>query len=233
VADPLFGVSSIARRSDTKFPRQRVSPSTRMNDRYRDMLKRLFLPLLLVLAFAPAAQAAGGRYVFDGGTRAERGQVTSALNASSFDWSLVPGQTVIHIGKGSSPHAVAGQIWLDGGLLDSGRFSWGVVQHEYAHQVDFALLNDAMRAQLESPLQAGSWWGSISQHAQLGCERFADELAWAYWQSPDNVMKPDSATAEGGQMSPAAFRATLTSVLGREPVRRIASIQGTTPPRKG
>ena len=30
-----------------------------------------------------------------------------------------------------------GQIWLDASLLDSGRFSWGVVQHEYAHQVDF------------------------------------------------------------------------------------------------
>jgi hypothetical protein len=197
------------------------------------MLKRLVLPLLLVFVFAPAAQAAGGRYVFDGGTRAERVQVTAALNASSFDWSLVPGQTVIHIGKRISPHAVAGQIWLDGGLLDSGRFSWGVVQHEYAHQVDFALLTDPMRAQLESPLQAGSWWGSINQHAELGCERFADELAWAYWQSPDNVMKPDSATDEGGQMSPAAFRAALASVLRLEPVRQIASIQGTRPPRKG
>jgi hypothetical protein len=38
---------------------------------------------------------------------------------------------------------------------------------------------------------------------------------------------------EGGQMLPAAFRAALASVLGLEPVRRIASIQGTRPPRKG
>jgi hypothetical protein len=192
------------------------------------MLKRFVLPLLLAFALAPAAHAAGGRYVFDGGTRAQRGQVTSALNASSFDWSLVPGQVVIHIGKGISAHAVAGQIWLDGSLLDAGRFSWGVVQHEYAHQVDFGLLTDPMRTELDGQLQATSWWGSIDQHAQLGCERFADELAWAYWQSPDNVMKPASAADEGGQMSPAAFRAALASVLGLERVRRIARIKGTS-----
>jgi hypothetical protein len=197
------------------------------------MMKRFVLPLLLAFALAPAAHAAGGRYVFDGGTRAQRGQVTSALNASSFDWSLVPGQVVIHIGKGISSHAVAGQIWLDGNLLDAGRFSWGVVQHEYAHQVDFGLLTDPMRAQLDGQLQATAWWGSIDQHAQLGCERFADELAWAYWQSPDNVMKPSSATGEGGQIAPAAFRAVLATALGVEPVRRIASVQGTRPPQKG
>jgi len=197
------------------------------------MVKRLLLPLILAFALVPAAHAAGGRYVFAGGTHAQRSQVTAALNASSFDWSLVPGQIVIHIGKGISSHAVAGQIWLDGGLLDTGRFSWGVVQHEYAHQVDFGLLTDPMHARLEPLLQSTAWWGSLDQHAQLGCERFADELAWAYWQSPDNVMKPSSATDEGGQMSPSAFRAALASVLGVEPVRRLASIQGTSPPRKG
>src|ERR1700730_3732058 len=184
------------------------------------MLKRLVLPLVLAFALAPAAHAAGGKYAFDGGTQAQRGQFKAALAASSFNWSLVPGQIVIHIGKQISSHAVAGQIWLDGGLLDTGRFSWGVVQHEYAHQVAFGLLTDPVRAQLQSPLQADSWWGSLDQHAQLGCERFADTLAWAYWQSPDNVMKPDSPTAEGGQMAPAGFPAALASVLGVQPLRR-------------
>jgi hypothetical protein len=186
------------------------------------MVKRLVLPLVLAFALAPAAHAAGGRYVFDGGTQAQRGQVAAALRASSFDWNLVPGRIVIHIGHGISSHAVAGQIWLDGGLLGTGRFSWGVVQHEYAHQVDFGLLSDPMRAQLQPLLQDSAWWGSIDQHAQLGCERFADLLAWAYWQSPDNVMKPSSATDEGGQTSPSAFREALTAL-----------IQSTAPPRKG
>jgi hypothetical protein len=194
------------------------------------MLKRLALPLLLAFVLAPAAQAAGGRYVFAGGTHAQRGQVKAALNASSFDWSVVPGQIVIHIGKGISSHAAAGQIWLDGALLDAGRFSWGVVQHEYAHQVDFGLLTDPMRLQLDPLLQGSSWWGSVDQHAALGCERFADALTWAYWPSPDNVMKPSSV---GAPLSPRAFRAALASVLGGEPIRRIASIQHTKAPQKG
>jgi hypothetical protein len=197
------------------------------------MLRRLVTAVVLVCAFAPAAHAAGGRYAFDGGTKAERGQVTAALNASSFDWNLVPGRILIHIGDGVSPHAVAGQIFLDADLLDSGRFSWGVVQHEYAHQVDFGLLTDAMRARLQPLLQASAWWGTLAQHSQLGCERFADELAWAYWQSPDNVMQPSGADDEGGQLAPASFRAALTAALGVEPVRTLSSHRGTAAPRKG
>jgi hypothetical protein len=200
-----------------------------------DMVKRLalLLPLALLLAFAPRAQAAGGHYTFDGGTRAQQGQVVAALNASSFNWSIVPGPIVIHIGRGESPHAVAGQIWLDGALLDGGRFSWGVVQHEYAHQVDFALLTDPMRAQLHTVLQGSSWWGAVDAHAQLDCERFADAVAWAYWQSPDNVMKPDSASDEGGRVAPAAFRATFERLLGLNAVRTTAGVTGKRPPRKG
>ena len=197
------------------------------------MFKRFLLPLLFALVLVPTAQAAGGRYVFDGGTRAEHGQVTAALNASSFNWSLIPGQVVVHIASGVSPHATAGQVWLDAGLLDSGRFSWGVVQHEYAHQVDFGLLTDGMRAVLQPELQAPMWWGTVSEHTQLGAERFADQLAWAYWQSPDNVMKPMSSTDEGGQMTPAAFRAALASVLGVQPVRVLAAAVVKKAPRKG
>ena len=99
------------------------------------MFKRLLLPLVLALVVAPGALASGGNYTFDGGTRAQQSQVRAALDASSFNWSLVPGTVEIHIGRGEGPHAVAGQIWLDASLLDSGRFSWGVIQHEYAHQI--------------------------------------------------------------------------------------------------
>ncbi len=197
------------------------------------MLKRLLLPLVLALAFAPGAQAAGGHYGFDGGTHAQQAQVTAALNASSFNWSIVPGPVVIHIGAKSSPHAVAGEIWLDAHLLTAGRFSWGVVQHEYAHQVDFAVLTDPMRAELSGLLQGTSWWGSISDHAQLDCERFADSLAWAYWQSPDNVMKPDGPAVEGSQVAPAAFRATLDKLLNLEHPRALAARSSNGHPRKG
>jgi hypothetical protein len=197
------------------------------------MIKRILLPLILALAFAPGAQAAGGHYLFDGGTRAQQTQVTAALNASSFNWNVVPGTVVIHIAGGTNPHAVAGQIWLDPVLLKSGRFAWGVVQHEYAHQVDFAVLTDTMRAELHTQLQGASWWGSISNHAQLDCEQFADSLAWAYWQSPDNVMKPDSVTDEGGRVVPAAFRATLDRLLNLNTVRTTAALKTKGHPHNG
>ncbi len=184
------------------------------------MGKRLLVLAALALVFVPNAAARGGSYGFDGGTRAEQAQVTAALDASSFDWGVVPGTVTIHIARSSSPHAVAGQIWLDADLLDAGRFSWGVVQHEYAHQVDFLVLTDAMRARLHAVLHGSSWWGG--PHAALDCERFADALAWAYWQSADNVMRPESATDEGGQVDPASFQ-TLVAELLPSPVRTTAS----------
>lgn len=166
----------------------------------------------LALALAPAAHAGGGHYSFDGGTRAQQAQVTSALEASSFDWGIVPGRVVVHIAPNVISSAQPDEIWLDARLLDSGRFSWGVVQHEYAHQVDFAVLDDARRAQLQAVV-GGSAWCAGAPHAQLGCERFADLVAWAYWQSPDNVMRPSGAADEGGGVAPAAFRASLARIL--------------------
>jgi len=35
--------------------------------------------------------------MFDGGTKLQRGTVIAALEASSFDWSVVPGPIAIHI----------------------------------------------------------------------------------------------------------------------------------------
>jgi hypothetical protein len=184
------------------------------------MFKRLLMHLALAaatLAIAPAAFASGGNYGFDGGTKAQQTQVTSALDASAFPWGIVPGPVVIHIGRGIASSASPKQIWLDADLLDAGTFSWGVVQHEYAHQVDFALLTPDARAQLHTLLGGTAWCGGEG-HANLDCERFADLVAWSYWSSPDNVMKPSSATDEGGQVTPAVFRAALAAILPGLPV---------------
>jgi hypothetical protein len=175
-------------------------------------LRRLLLVTVAVLAVAPGAYAHGGNYVFDGGTRAEQAQVKAALDASAFDFSVVPGRVTIHVGGGLSSSAAPGQIWLDAHLLDAGRLSWGVVQHEYGHQVDFSLLSDADRAQLQQ-LLGGTAWCSGAAHAELACERFADLISWAYWASADNVLKPAGSTDEGGQVSPAAFRVALAALL--------------------
>jgi len=179
------------------------------------MFKRLLIQLCVaatMLAIAPAAFASGGNYVFDGGSQPQQAQVTAALNASSFPWSIVPGPVVIHIQRGVASSAAPNQIWLDANLLDAGRFAWGVVQHEYAHQVDFALLDSGTRAQLHTIL-GGTAWSGPEGHSALDCERFADLVSWAYWGSADNVMKPLSAQDEGGQVTPTAFRAALAAIL--------------------
>jgi hypothetical protein len=179
------------------------------------MFKRLLIQLCVaatMLAIAPAAFASGGNYMFDGGSQPQQAQVTAALNASSFPWSIVPGPVVIHIQRGAASSAAPNQIWLDANLLDAGRFAWGVVQHEYAHQVDFALLTPATRAQLHSAL-GGTAWSGPEGHSSLDCERFADLVSWAYWGSADNVMKPLSAQDEGGQVTPTVFRAALAAIL--------------------
>ena len=51
---------------------------------------------------------------------------------------------------------------------------------------------------------------------QYGCERFASTLAWAYWQDPENCIRPSETDGISGGMAPAAFRALLTSTLGVE-----------------
>jgi hypothetical protein len=178
-----------------------------------------------VMVSAPAAFARGGCYSFEGGCGAQRAPVEKDLSASSFEWSLVASQVTIHIGRNMDSHATPGDVWLDARLLDSGRFSWGVVQHEFAHQVDFLLLTEENRVQLQRLLGAKAWCWDTSgfEHADYGCERFASTLAWAYWQSDDNCMKPASKNDESGGMAPAAFRATVASMLNVPSLRRRSS----------
>ena len=168
---------------------------------------------------APARQRLDPSYRFDGGTPRERAQVRSALRASSFDWRVVPVMVTVHIIRDlGTSEAAPGEIWLDAGLLDSGIFAWGVVQHEFAHQVDFLCLDDAARALLLGELGGTGWWasgGGIARHSDAAAERFASTLAWAYWPSRLNVMGPADAGVESGSVSPARFRALIESVLGR------------------
>lgn len=174
---------------------------------------------LACLAVAPAAAASGGRYTLEGGTPAERGQVRAALRASSFDWDVVPGTVAIHVRRGIVSHASPGEIWLDASLLDAGSFAWAVVQHEYAHQVDYLLLTDADRARLEA-LLGGSGWCTGAEglaHDDNACERFATSIAWAYWPAPANAFAP-APGADDSWLQPGPLRLMLAGMLGvRDP----------------
>jgi hypothetical protein len=170
----------------------------------------------ILLAAAGPAYAGGGSYAFDGGTRAERGEVRAALDASAFDWSLVPAQIAIHVVRGIPvSYSTPGQIWLDADLLDSGRFSWGTVQMEYAQQVHFFLLTDQMRQRLTAAFGATDWCYETPtpDRGDNACERFAATLAWAYWPSPDNSVRPRGPDDWSAAMTPAAFRTLVASLV--------------------
>jgi hypothetical protein len=158
---------------------------------------QLVVPASLIVAamLVPSVgRATGGRYAFAGGTPRQQAEVARALAASSFDWDVVPARVTIHIRRGVLSHATPGEIWLDADLLDAGSLAWGVVQHEHAHQVDFFLLTPPARAQLLGRLRATDWCAQTDvRRDQLGCERFASALAWAFWPSADNCMRPEGA----------------------------------------
>jgi hypothetical protein len=157
--------------------------------------------------------------------------VHSALEASSFSWGLIPQTINIHIGAYGDSYSTYGNVFLDASLLDSGRFAWGVVQHELGHQVDFFLLDDAKRAQLQQLLGGLDWCYTLPGllHADHGCERFASELAWAYWPSADNAMSPAGSTSEAGSIPAAQFRAVLTQLIGAPPVARPVTTKAFAP----
>jgi len=170
--------------------------------------------LALAVPRPPArAEAIRPGYSFDGGTARERATVRAALAASGFDWRAVPAEVTIHVIPGGGCSAVPGQIWLGSEMLAHGRDAWGVVQHEYGHEVDYFLLGSRVRARLESLLGGKTWWpDGRFRHSEYGAERFASTLSYAYWPSPHNVLLRD-ARAEARAMSPARFRRALGRIL--------------------
>ena len=182
------------------------------------MLRRLLILAVTLAALAlPGSALAGGcDYGFEGAGPAERSTVRAALNASAFDWSIVPQHVTIHVGPYGVSHSTPGDIWLDRGLLGAGRFSWATVMDEYAHQIDFQVLDAPRRALLQEKLGTSAWCYETADlsHGANGCERFASMVAWAYWPSKDNAYRPASPTDESASMRPAEFRSLLSSLVG-------------------
>jgi hypothetical protein len=187
-------------------------------------MRRLLVTLLALGAFALPGQAlaGGGSYLFDGGSPAQQAQVRAALEASSFDWGLVPGTVAIHLRPGSASRATPGHVWIDSNVLTAGRFAWAVVQDEYAHQLDFLRFDDAIRGRLLRELGGRDWcYGQLGlAHSDYGCERFSSMVVWAYWQSPDNAYRPRSGSDESAAMGPAAFRKLMAELLGVRMLQR-------------
>ena len=182
----------------------------------RRLLILFTLGITLALFCVEPALALRGNYTVVGGTARNAAEVKKALNASKFDWSLVQEPITIHVIPGREAFSTPGDIWLSPELLATGTFSWGIVQHEYAHQVEFFLLNDAERGSLTQKLHADTWCHEVSglRHDRYGCERFASTLAWAYWPDARNALRPSSAKDESAAMKPAPFRTLVSQLVG-------------------
>jgi hypothetical protein len=177
--------------------------------------RHLVLVFALAALFAPAeAKAFGGSYVFSGGSEAARAQVRASLEASAFDWSLVPATVTVRIADCGCAGSRPGLIVLDEELLAAApyglAYTTAIVQHEYAHQVWYFGLADGARAFLRERLGGADLCYEVAglPHDAHACERFADTLTWAYWPHPDNPTRSDRA------MGARRFRALMAQLLG-------------------
>ena len=78
------------------------------------------------------------------------------------------------------------------------------------------MLDQSLRAQLTTELGARQWCyesPSLPRGAN-GCERFSAMLAWAYWPSAQNSMRPTGPGDWSASMSAADFRALLAQLIG-------------------
>lgn len=187
-------------------------------------LAPLLVALATVLAWSGSAVASTASYTVSGGTPAEQQQVRLALEASAFPWSTVRATISVTIARGISTSSIPGAVWLDSDLLDAGVFSWAFVQDEFAHQIDYLLLDDAERLALNRALK-GRVWCHLDRpglpHSSYGCERFSSTFVWSYWQSRENAYRPRSRRDESAAMAPAAFRALLEPMLDLGPRRSV------------
>ena len=157
--------------------------------------------------------ARAGDYVFEGGSEAARQQARAALEASEFDWSRVPGTVTISITRCGCAGATPGSIMLDEDTLVASpfgaRYAWGIVQHEYPHQVAFLLLDDRDIQDARTALGGEDWCYETPglAHDDHACERFAATLAWTCWPSADNSQRSEAV------ISAKAFRTLMSRLL--------------------
>jgi hypothetical protein len=185
-------------------------------------MKRSFraglIALFASLALAGTAQAADGNYVLEGGSPEAQETVRAAVEASRFDFDSIPTQITIRISSCGCAGARPGLIVLDGAVVTDtslgDRYSWGVIQNEFAHQVDFSLFDDADRAAMRGLVGGKDWCYERAGllHDQHGCERFSDVFTWAFWPTKQNIFRAH-AKALAPQMTAKELRGFINGLL--------------------
>jgi hypothetical protein len=182
------------------------------------VLRSAFIAVLASLALAGTAQAAGGNYVIEGGSPEAQATVRAALDASWFDFSRVSNEITIKILRCGCAGAKPGLIVLDEDVVTntslSEKYAWGLIQHEFAHQVDFFLFQQADRTAIRSVLGGKDWCYELRglAHDDHGCERFAEVFAWAFWPTRHNIQRLDARDL-APRMKARRFRALVNRLL--------------------
>jgi hypothetical protein len=176
--------------------------------------------LVLLAALVVLALPAGASDLaleFSGGSEAAHAEVIAALDASAFDWSLIGQPVTVQILDCGCAGARPGVIVLDETLLATspyGRaYTWGIVQHELAHQVWWYALDDERRSELQAVLGGADFCYEQPglAHDEHACELFASTLGWAYWPAAGNPMQVEKV------MVGRRFRRLLSRLLGLSP----------------
>ena len=174
----------------------------------------VLLAAFVALAVPARADAADVALDFSGGSEEARAEVVSALEGSAFDWSLIGRPVTVQILDCGCAGSRPGVVVLDETLLASspyGRaYTWGIVQHEFAHQVWWYALDDARRSELRTLLGGADlcYEQPGLPHDAHACELFASTLAWAYWAAAGNPMQAEKV------MGARQFRRLLGRMLG-------------------
>jgi hypothetical protein len=172
------------------------------------------------------ANAADTSVGLSGGSEIARAHVAAALQASTFDWSLVGEPITAEVRDCGCAGARPGVVVLDETVLESlpyGRaYTWGIVQHEFAHQVWWFALDDEQRSELREVLGGSDlcYEQPGLPHDAHACERFASTLAWAYWPVAGNPMQAEKV------MAARQFRRLMGRMLGlRVDFRLVAALR--------
>jgi hypothetical protein len=183
----------------------------------------VLLAALAALVLPGKAGAADVALEFSGGSDTARAEVIAALDASAFDWSLIGRPVTVQIFECGCAGSRPGVVVLDETMLASspyGRaYTWGIVQHEFAHQVWWYALDDERRSELQALLGGRDlcYEQPGLPHDAHACELFASTMTWAYWPVAGNPMQAEKV------MGARSFRRLLSRLLAIEARLRVAA----------
>ena len=132
--------------------------------------------------------------------RRQQATVRAALEVSSFDWSVLPARSSSTSRRSAAPTPRPATS-TSTARCSTPAASRGASSSTSSHTrstSSSSTTRSARRSTQRSAAATGATASPGLAHSAYGCERFASELAWAYWPSADNSMSPAATHGESG-----------------------------------